>query len=125
MRLNLLVNFYTYDNSAPTNDPASQTSVKNSLDVDGITEVSRFQSSIADGTTDQVIALPSSPTSYLLILTDGTISVKLNSSVTAQTLKPTATGKKTIVLVQKGDITGLKVSNASGAAINIDVILAE
>ncbi len=123
MRLSALLDFYTFDNVTPTNDPANTTAIKLRTEVDGITGVNRSVIVVPDSTVDEVIGLPSSSAKYLVIASDRTITIKLNGAA-AQTLSPTANGKKTVVLYLKGSVTSLTVSNASGAAANIDVVMA-
>lgn len=126
MRLDLLIDFLAYDNTEPTNDPADAVKIKKRMQFTDVDEVSRlFPTKVADGTTDQAIPLPDASSDLLIILTDQTISIKLNGSSDAQTLKPKTAGKKTPVLVQLGTITGLTLSNASGSTANVDIILAD
>lgn len=119
--LRLLVDFLSYEGTL-SNNPADAVSIKSKVEETDVTEVFRLQTSIADQTTDQAISLPDANTDYLLIFTDTEISVKLNGSATAITLKPRSSGKKTPALVLRGDITGLTISNSSGGAANVDVI---
>lgn len=123
MRLSLLVDFLAYDNEQPTNDPADAIALKKRVEEASVSEVSRlFPQVIPDSTTDLAITLPDATTNYLILLTDQTISVKLNGSSDAVTLKPKAAGKKTPVLLIRGDVTGLSVSNASGNPAKLDMI---
>ena len=126
MRMNLLVDLLIYDNASATNDPADAIKIKKRVEEESVTEVSRhFPRIIADAVTDEVVVLPDANTDYLLMFTDQEISVKLNSSATALTLKPKAAGLKTPVMLIRGDITDLKISNASGNAANVDITLVQ
>lgn len=123
MRLSLTVDFLAYDSAQPTNDPQDAVKIKKRVEEATITEVNRyFPMAVPDATTDLAIALPASTTDYLLIFTDETVSVKLNGSATAITLKPRASGAKTPAMLIRGDITALTVSNASGKVANLDVV---
>ena len=124
MRMTLLVDLLAHDNEAPTNDPADAIKVRKLIEESSVTEVSRhFPRVISDGATDEVVILPDPTTDYLLILTDQQISVKLNGSSDPQVLKPKAAGSKTPVMLIRGDITGLTVSNSSGNDANMDITL--
>lgn len=121
--LDLTVDFLSYAASSATNDPADAISAKVKVSEDSVNKISRQQMIVADGTTDQAIALPDASSDYLLIFVDRQVSVKLNGSI-ALTLKPKTSGKKTPALVWRGIITSLSISNASGQSANIDVIAA-
>lgn len=125
MRLSSLIDFYVYDSAKATNDPANTTAIKNSVEVDGITTVSRNVLVIADSTSNQTITLPKATVKYLLIAIDRTVTIKLNGSSDAITLSPSANGKKTVAFYLKGTISSLTISNASGAAVNLDLITAD
>lgn len=123
MRTCLSLEFLAYDNVDPTNDPADAIRLKKRVEEKDASEVSRnFPVVIPDTTVDLVIPLPDPATDYLILLTDQEVSVKLNGSSDAQILKPLAAGKKTPVLMIRGTISGLTVSNASGAPAKLDVI---
>lgn len=119
--LKLIVDFLSYEGTL-TNNPADATQIKKKVEESDVTEVSRFQSVISDGTTDQAIALPDAATDYLLIFTDREVSIKLNGSSDALVLRPRANGTKTPVFVMRGTISALSISNASGGDANVDII---
>jgi hypothetical protein len=124
MRLSLLIDFLIFNNTLSTNDPADRIEVKEKVEESSLTATTRhFPIVIADSTTDQAIGLPDSPTDYLLILTDQEISIKINGSSDAMTLKPKIAGKRTPVFMFRGSLTGLSVSNSSGNSANLDVVL--
>lgn len=126
MRLNLLVDLLIHDNVNPTNDPADNIKVKKRVEESSVSEVTRnFPKKISDGATDEAIELPDANTDYLLMLTDQEVSIKLNGSGDALVLKPKASGTKTPVLLIRGDITGLTVSNSSGSDANLDITLVQ
>lgn len=123
MRTCLSLEFLAYDNAEPTNDPADAIQIKRRVEEAATSEVSRqAQITVPNAAVDQLVNLPSNSTDYLILLTDQVISVKLNGSSDAQVLKPQAAGKKTPVLMLRGTISGLTVSNASGTAAKLDVI---
>lgn len=123
MRLKLDLNLLVYDSTEQSNDPADAIRLKKSVEESDVSEVTRlFPIKIDDGAVDQAVALPDATTDYLILLTDRQISVKLNGSATALVLKPKVAGKKTPVMLIRGDITSLTVSNASGAAANVDMV---
>lgn len=122
MRLTLLLDFLVYDNAQPTNDPANSIKVKKRVEEASISDTLRlFPTQIADATVDQSIPLPAASCDYLVLLTDQAISVKLNGSSTAQVLNPKAAGIMTPVLMIRGTITAMLVSNASGNVANLDI----
>ena len=123
MRLKLDLSLLIYDSTEQTNDPSDAIKLKKSVEESELSEVTRlFPISIPDGTTDQTLTLPDATTDYLLLLTDRVISVKLNGSTTAITLRPKIAGKKTPVMLVRGDVTALSVSNASGTDANLDMV---
>lgn len=124
-RIDLLVDWLSYDGTQISNDPADATRAKVRVQEDAATEVTRLQSQIPNSTVDLEIVLPDADTTYLLIFTDQEISVKLNNSATAITLKPKTATKKAPTLQLRGSISKLLVSNASGAIANVDVIAAK
>lgn len=122
-RLSLTLDFLAYDAPNTTNDPADAIRIKRTVEETSVTEVSRnFPRQVPDATVDLDVPLPDSTTDYLLILTDQAISVKLNGSATPQILRPKTTGVKTPVLMIRGDITSLKISNSSGSTAKVDLI---
>lgn len=119
--LSVIFDLLAYEGS-PTNNPQDCDKVKNSL-TDEVTVVSRQQLVIADLTVDAPVTLPEAECSYMVILIDREISIKINGWTTALTLKPKAAGKKSLAFYAKSPMTGISISNSSGAVANIDVIL--
>ena len=121
--ITLLIDFLMYDAKSQTNDPANALKLKNKLQLDDLTEVNAFVPMvIADATTDLNIPLPDSTNDMLIISVDRSVSVKINGSATALALVPKANGVETVALVLKSSITGLTISNASGASANVKII---
>lgn len=120
--LRLLIDFLSYEGTS-TNDPQDAIALKRKVEESNVTEVSRVQTVIPISTTDQVITLPDANTDYLILCIDREISIKLNGSSTALTLKPKAPGTKCPVFMMRGDITALTITNASAQNVaNIDLI---
>lgn len=119
--LNILIEFLSYDGNL-SNDPQDGNKIKNRIQDTNITEVYRIQSTVPDTTVDLAMDLPDAATDYVLLFVDREVSIKVNGSATAQVLKPRANGAKTFVWFVKGTISSVSVSNASGAAANIDFI---
>lgn len=119
--LRLIVDFLMYEGSQ-TNNPQDAIKIKSTVEESDVSEGLRRLESIADVTNDLAISLPDANSDYLMLFTDREISIKLNGSATALTLKPRANGSKTPVFLMRGDITALTVSNNSGAAANIDIV---
>lgn len=122
-KLKLLIDFFSYNSDKPTNDPSSDsTKIINLVKESSYNELCRKQVEIADAETDVNITLADAASDYLLLFTDQEITIKLNGSDDALTIKPQAIGTKTLGLVLKGDVTALTVSNASGNSASLDVI---
>lgn len=119
--LRIILDFLSYEGTL-TNNPQDAVAIKRKVEESNVSEVSRFQSSIAAATVDQVVTLPDATSDYLLLFIDRPISIKLNGSSDALSLKPKANGLKTPVFLMRGDITGLTISNAGADAANIDLI---
>lgn len=119
--LRLIVDFLMYEGTQ-TNNPEDAIKVKSKVEESDVSEGLRRLESIPDATVDLAITLPDANTDYLLMLVDREISIKLNGSGDAITLKPRANGSKTPVFLLRGDITALTISNSSGAAANIDLV---
>jgi hypothetical protein len=120
--LRIVLDFLSYEGT-PTNDPQDAIIIKRKVEEADVSEVSRMQVAIPASTVDLIVALPDSTSDYLVIFVDRTISVKLNNSVTAITLKPKIAGTKCPVLFLKADITALTVSNPGTTdAANLDLI---
>ena len=109
---------------ATTNIPADAVRVKNRTQETEIVTLNRLQFTVADATTDLAIAIPGDNTLYTILLVDRQITIKLNGSTDAITLTPRANGTKTFAFYTRGSITALTVTNASGAAANLDAIVA-
>lgn len=120
--LKLTVDFLQYVASAETNDPKDACQILSRVEEANISEISRQVLSIADSTVDQSIQLPDATIEYLLIFSDQDVSIKLNGSSDALSLKVKTAGTKAPVFVQRGEITSLSVSNSSGNAANLDII---
>lgn len=121
--LDIIFDLLSYE-GRPTNDPADAIKLKAKLNETAIASISRQQIQIADSVTDQAVTLPDPNSDYLIILTDRDVSIKLSGGSTALPLKTRANGTKTLVFYIRGPVTGLTVSNASGASANIDIIIA-
>lgn len=122
-KLKLLIDFLAYSSDKPTNDPSNDsTKAKLSVEESSFTELCRKQIDIADLTVDQTITLADANSDYLLIFTNQIITIKLNGSADAITIKPLIAGTKTFGMMLRGDVTGLTVSNSSGNTASIDVI---
>lgn len=119
--LSLTLDFLVFEGSA-TNNPADAIKIKKTVQETDVSEVFRKMESVADGASDQSIPLPDASSEYLVIFTDQEISIKVNGSTTALTLKPKAAGTKTPAFYWRGTITALTVSNGSGNAANVDII---
>lgn len=119
--LRIILDFLSYEGTL-TNNPQDAVAIKRKVEESNVSEVSRFQSSIAAATVDQSITLPDATSDYLLLFIDRQISIKLNGSSDALVLKPKANGLKTPVFMMRGDIIGLTISNAGTEAANIDLI---
>lgn len=119
--LRIILDFLSYEGTL-TNNPQDAVAIKRKVEESNVSEVSRFQSSIAPATVDQAITLPDATSDYLLLFIDRQISIKLNGSSDALVLKPKVNGLKTPVFMMRGDITGLTISNAGAEAANIDLI---
>ena len=124
MRLNLIIDLLAYNNEIPTNDPADGLKIKNQVEEENVSEITRhFPKIIQNGASDEEISLPDSNTDYLLMFTDQEVSIKLNGSADAIILQPILAGVKTPVMLLRGDITGLTMSNSSGQDANVDITL--
>ncbi len=121
-KIRLIVDFLANNESVPTNDPKDQTAIKKTVEESSFTELCRKQVAVPDAASDQAITLADATSEYLIIFVDQTVTIKLNGSGDALTLSPSSAGVKTPVFVQKGIITSLTVSNASGSTANLDVI---
>lgn len=120
--LDITLKYLSYDAKAQSNDPADADRLNLRLQDNGVNQVFRLQQSIASATVDQVVSLPDPNTSYLIISSDQSISIKLNSSSTPTPLNVPTAGVKTPLLMLRGDITALTISNSSGSAANVDII---
>lgn len=119
--LRLIVEFLSYEGTL-TNNPTDAMSIKRKVEEADVTEVSRVQTQIAASAVDQAIALPDAATDYLVLFSDREITIKLNGSSDALTLKPKTAGTKCPVFVMRGTISALTISNAGATAANIDLI---
>lgn len=121
--VDIQIKYSSYDAAASTNDPADADKMLLRVQESASSQVFRLQKSVPNSTVDAVIALPGSPTDYVLISSDQNISVKLNGSSDSQALNVKSAGTKCPVLYQRGALSGLLLSNASGAIANVDIIL--
>jgi hypothetical protein len=121
--VNIEFKYLSYDSAAQSNDPADCDKQFLRVQESSASQVFRLQQAIANATVDLAISLPASPTDYLIISSDQSISVKLNGGATAQALNVKAPGTKCPLLFQRGAITGLLISNASGVSANVDITL--
>lgn len=119
--LKIILEFLSYEGTL-TNDPADAVKVKNRVEESNISEISRQKLIFSDGTSDASIQLPDPTCDYLLILIDREVSIKLNGGSEEMTLKPKANGTKALGFFMKGEVTGLTLSNASGAAASVDIL---
>ena len=115
--------FLAYSDLLDTNNPKDQTNIQVVTEESSFTALFRQKIIIADSITDQNIPVPAANSEYLLIYTDQIISAKLDGSSDARILKPSAAGAKTLVLMERGDISALLISNSSGNAAVLDIIV--
>lgn len=122
-KLKLLIDFIAYRSKSPTNSPSDDsTQVKLLTQEADFSELCRKQIDIADATVDQSVTLADADSDYILIFTDQEVTIKLNGSSDSITLKPKAAGSKTMCFMNRGSITSLSVSNASGNTASLDII---
>ena len=120
--LRLAMDFLAFSDTAKTNDPKDQTKIQSVTEESTFKSLLRQKIVVVDSTVDQVIPVPEANSEYLLIHTDQEITIKLNGSSDARTLKPLKAGTKTLAYMERGDIDAILVSNASGNAANLDII---
>lgn len=118
----LTVDFLSYEGSAPTNNPQDSVELKRKVEESNVSEVARFQKSIPASTTDAALTLADSTNDYFIMCVDQTVSIKVNGSSTAITLKPKTAGTKTPAFLIRGTITSLTITNANLVAANIDFV---
>lgn len=121
-KIRISSDFLAYSDAKDTNAPKDQTKVDITTEDNSFSALLRHKIEIADATVDQVIAISSSNSEHLLIYTDQEITIKIDGSGDSRTLKPKANGIKTLAYLERGDITSLLVSNASGNVANLDII---
>ena len=120
--LNILFDLLNYQGE-PSNNPNDNTKIHNNIQECSVSGFSRQERSIAAATTNLAIPLPGNPTTYLAILIDQPISIKLNGDATAIALIPKTEGRRTLVFFTRGTITALTITNASvTTAANVDLI---
>ena len=122
--LNLTVDMMVYESASATNDPADADKIKMTVTEAAITQFTRPRIQIANATVDQAIVLPANTVTYLMVFVDQIVTMKINGDA-GKILRPTAAGKKTPVLLMRGDITSLTVSNSSGSVAELDIIAAK
>ena len=121
-KLKFVTDFLAFSDSQATNDPKDQTKIESVTEESSFKSLLRQKIVVTDATVDQSIPVPEANSEYLLIYTDREITVKLDGSADARTLKPRTAGIKTLALMERGDISSLTVSNASGNDANLDII---
>lgn len=121
----LTLDLLSYDAAVESNDPADADKIKKTIS-ENISIMSRSNPvSVLPAAVDQIVPLASGACNYLVIFTDQTITIKLNSDPNPLTLTPVVAGKKTPVFFQRGNITSLTISNSGATAANVDVISAQ
>jgi hypothetical protein len=124
--LRFIMDFLSYEGVNPTNNPVDAISINKKVEEANVTEVARSQKSIPASTTDLALNLADGTSNdYLLILVDQIVSIKINGSATALTLKPKVSGTKTPAFMIRGSITSLTVTNAGTQVANIDFVSAK
>lgn len=121
-KLRFQSDFQAYSDSQQTNDPKDVTRNQLVTDESGFSCLNQQKIKIADLTVDKAIAIAEANSEYLLIYVDQEVTIKMDGSVTSRTLKPKAAGIKTLAYMERGDITSMTVSNASGSEVNLDVV---
>ncbi len=120
--LRLIVDYLSYEGIPPTNNPQDSIEFKRKVEESNVSEAQRSQKLIPPSTVDLALNLADSATDYLIMMTDQTVSIKLNGSSDAITLNPKAPGTKTPVFLIRGAVTALTISNAGTNAANIDFV---
>ena len=121
--LDLTIRGLIWDGAA-TNDPNDAVKVFNNTKDSALKGDVRFDFPLADGTTDLAVQLPANPSSYLIIITDQPISMKLNGGSESIPMAPKALGTKALVQYLRGPLTGLSLSNSSGSPANVEIVIA-
>ena len=121
-KLSILSDFQAYSDLKQTNDPKDIDRIKINLEESSFSVLNRQKIQIADSTVDQAISIAAANSEYLLIYTDQEISIKMDGSSDSRTLKPKTAGTKAFVYMERGDVTSMTVSNASGSTANMDII---
>lgn len=107
-----------------SNNPQDSLKFKKELEISDLEDVTRyFQVTVPAAASDQAISLPNANTDFCMIMTDREVTIKLNGSSDAITIKPVTAGTKVPAFVLHGNVTGLTVSNAGSDAAKLDVIL--
>ncbi len=120
--LRFVSNFLAFRDSKVTNDPKDKTQIELTVEETSYKSMLRHDIQVADGVTNQSVPMPEAASEYLLFYTDQTVTVKLDGSATAMTLKPRTAGTKTLALMTRGSVTSMTVSNGSGATAKLDII---
>jgi len=121
-KLRISTDFQVYSDGQNTNDPKDLTKIQLLTEESSFTSLNRQKIKIADPTVDQSIAISEANSDYLLIYTDQEITIKLDGSGDSRTLKPKSAGVKTLAYLERGDISSIQVSNASGNQANLDIV---
>lgn len=105
-----------------TNVISDSISITSQTEETDLSEISRvFKKTVADSVVDEEILDGVAADGMAMLFTDRQISIKINDSSDSIILKPIAAGVKTPVFLLRGSITSIKVSNSSGADVNLDV----
>jgi len=123
IKTKLTIEWQSYQGTL-TNYPSDADKISKYVEETDVTQVFRQNTVIANGATNQAITLPAATTDYLLIFTDQSITIKLNSGATIIKLDPRVATEKCPALAIRGEFTALTISNASGTAANVDIIMA-
>ena len=121
-KLKFSSDFIAYSDINQTNDPKDQTKIQQVTEEKDFKSLLRSKIKVLDAVVDQSIAVPEANSEYLLIYTDQEITIKLDGATASRTLKPRAVGVKTLTYMERGSISTILVSNASGLTANLDII---
>ena len=121
-RIKFNTDFLAFSDAIDTNNPKDQTKIQVVTEESSFKSLLRQKIVVADLVVDQSIPVPEANSEYLLIYVDQEVTLKLDGSANARTLKPSALGTKTLVFMERGDITSILISNASGNAVNLDIL---
>ena len=122
--LNLEVDILAYNSTSISNDPSDALKISNT-NVNGksITDVSRLIMPLTAGGSLQSIALPNSPTNYIVIFSDQQVSIQLNGAGPTLVLMPPLAGSKAPLFMYLGPVTGLSIQASGTNNANVDIWL--